>query len=712
MARAKGPVFRVTGLLASQLDDELTASLRAAIDDSLTEEERPKKVPSIAIVPSCYRYDEKIALVEFHGGVPEFLSGLNDNPFGDWQVEMGDTDISFDQHFFGFTQLYTPKADSPVTADVIAITGLDGHAYGSWRGKGNLGRMWLRDFLSKDLPFCRTMTYGYNSKLLSHGIDTIMDYGRGLLEELKKVRNTEELRKRPLFFVAHSFGGIILAHCLVKAVQATNVDHPTIASLYKATYGMLLFGIPHKGLVIDDIGKMLAREEESPRSALLKQIRVKSDLLAVQLADFKNLIRDRKIVSFYETGQTRRLEFVGYSLKNNAVHSESKRWKRTGDFVTVVETDSALLQLPDFIEEKIPVDADHSTIVKFDFRNHPGYTSAREKLTQFEREAPQVVAARFSMGQLQHKPKSHSIVSSQSEAISVMTIRPDLGPATSVTFMRDGKCVAGSLGNGNIGFWNTQNGTCSRMLIGDGELLERLVSSPDRKLLAWSSYNGTINIWDTVNKSRLISLDHQSTTKLSFSPDNKYILSASKDGRARIWNLETKELFASIHEHPGTVHTVAYSMDGTRVITASLDEIVSVWDVSTMSLVCRIHADDCYINAIAITPDSKHLVTAGYGTPATARLWNMSNGRCVRTFFGHQKDIISVAFSHNGKYLLTGSADLDAKVWDIQTGVCVRNLRGHKHTVNSVAFSLDDNYIATASWDGIFKIWDVSDLMI
>lgn len=76
---------------------------------------------------------------------------------------------------------------------IIAIAGLDGHAYGSWRGKGSLRRMWLRDFLSRDMPSCRTMIYGYNSKLASHGVDTIMDYGRGLLEEVKKVRNTEEV---------------------------------------------------------------------------------------------------------------------------------------------------------------------------------------------------------------------------------------------------------------------------------------------------------------------------------------------------------------------------------------------------------------------------------------------------------------------------------------------------------------------------------------
>lgn len=53
--------------------------------------------------------------------------------------------------------------------------------------------MWLRDFLSKDLPQCRTMIYGYNSKLSSHGVDTILDYGRELMEEIKKIRNMKEV---------------------------------------------------------------------------------------------------------------------------------------------------------------------------------------------------------------------------------------------------------------------------------------------------------------------------------------------------------------------------------------------------------------------------------------------------------------------------------------------------------------------------------------
>ncbi|KAL6832120.1 hypothetical protein V8C40DRAFT_163757 [Trichoderma camerunense] len=384
VTRQKNLVFRVTGLPASQTNDALVDFIRKNL---LKGEEQSQSKVTASIVPSCSNNkQETVALVEFGGRVPDFLSALDANPLEDWQVEMGDVDINFDQHFFGFTQLYTPKADKPVTADIIAITGLDGHAYGSWRAKGNLGRMWLRHFLSKDLPYCRTMTYGYNSKLSTRGIDTIMDYSRGLMEALKKIRNTEELRQRPLFFIAHSFGGIILAHCLVKAVQTNEDDHPTIATLHKATYGMLLFGIPHKGLVVNDIEKMLAGRDNHPRSALLQQIRVKSDLLENQLTDFKNLIRDRKVVSFYETRQTRQLQF----------DSVSQRWERTGDFITKVDNDSALLQLPDFMEDKIPLDSDHSMMVKFGNRNDTGYTSALDKLQQFEQEASNVVKARFS----------------------------------------------------------------------------------------------------------------------------------------------------------------------------------------------------------------------------------------------------------------------------------------------------------------------------
>jgi hypothetical protein len=78
----------------------------------------------------------------------------------------------------------------------------------------------------------------------------------------------------------------------------------------------MFFATPHKGLVVNDIQRMLtggdnqSGRKRHPREDLLRQISTKSDMLAQQLVDFKNLIRDRKVVSFYERYQTKQLKLV------------------------------------------------------------------------------------------------------------------------------------------------------------------------------------------------------------------------------------------------------------------------------------------------------------------------------------------------------------------------------------------------------------------
>ncbi|KAF8538014.1 hypothetical protein BDD12DRAFT_886375 [Trichophaea hybrida] len=84
--------------------------------------------------------------------------------------------LAIDKNMYGLTQLYTTTPGERVVADIFAITGIAGHAYGSWRAAGDFLQMWLRDFLAEDFPNCRTMTYGYNSKLESMGIHQIIDY--------------------------------------------------------------------------------------------------------------------------------------------------------------------------------------------------------------------------------------------------------------------------------------------------------------------------------------------------------------------------------------------------------------------------------------------------------------------------------------------------------------------------------------------------------
>jgi hypothetical protein len=77
--------------------------------------------------------------------------------------------------------------------DVIAVHGLNGHGFKTFTHPND--RMWLRDFLPNDLPGARIYTYSYDSALFfSKNTETIRDYGRRLLENIRLIRSTKEVR--------------------------------------------------------------------------------------------------------------------------------------------------------------------------------------------------------------------------------------------------------------------------------------------------------------------------------------------------------------------------------------------------------------------------------------------------------------------------------------------------------------------------------------
>ena len=71
--------------------------------------------------------------------------------------------------------------------------------------------MWLRDFLPKKLPDARIFTFGYDAVVaFSKSSGEVDDFARILLQRVKSVRSPAEAHSRPLYFICHSLGGIVV----------------------------------------------------------------------------------------------------------------------------------------------------------------------------------------------------------------------------------------------------------------------------------------------------------------------------------------------------------------------------------------------------------------------------------------------------------------------------------------------------------------------
>jgi dipeptidyl aminopeptidase/acylaminoacyl peptidase len=109
------------------------------------------------------------------------------------------------------------------------------------------------------------------------------------------------------------------------------------------------------------------------------------------------------------------------------------------------------------------------------------------------------------------------------------------------------------------------------------------------------------------------------------------------------------------------------------------------------------------VNSVAFSPDGKTIVT-GSGDN-TVKLWNLE-GKEIQTLKGHSSSVNSVAFSPDGKTIATGSFDSTVKLWNLE-GKEIQTLKGHSSSVNSVAFSPDGKTIATGSDDSTVKLWNL-----
>ncbi|PMB67555.1 Ankyrin repeat domain-containing protein 50 [Beauveria bassiana] len=275
--------------------------------------------------------------------------------------------------FQGVTPLFEDKNGADI--DVIAVPGLGSHALGSWKSPNN-DDVWLRDFLPKDVPNIRVLLYGYDTSLQdSRSNQSMEDLGQGFLEKIIAFRAND--------------GALI---------RACKHRHNQDSDLSKASFGMLFFGVPNLGLRNEEL-KTIVRGQ--PNDALIYDLVVNSDSepstsLKRQAREFSEDCKCYRVVTFFERNHSPLLKEQDGELVKSGSYS-----------LLVTEKSASSIGLVAVAEEdKVPLNTDHSGLVKYESRTQDNYTIVRERLGRLVDEARPEVARRFV---------EHSLYGPQSE---------------------------------------------------------------------------------------------------------------------------------------------------------------------------------------------------------------------------------------------------------------------------------------------------------
>ncbi|TLD25152.1 hypothetical protein PspLS_05891 [Pyricularia sp. CBS 133598] len=228
--------------------------------------------------------------------------------------------------------------DTCLEADIVAVHGLNGDARKTWTDPES-GSFWLEDFLPERAKTARIMTFGYDSKVAFS-------------------KSKGGASRRPLIFVAHSLGGIVVKKALIMAYM----EHVNYGDIVDSTIGIVFMGTPHRGSDLASWGLILTSLINSAslgtgiNKELLKTLKVDSEMLAGISSQFVHRATPLKIRTFTEQQVQRPLNTL------------------------VVPPSSAIIGLPN--EIVLPLNANHRSMCRFGSSDSENYRIVEETLME------------------------------------------------------------------------------------------------------------------------------------------------------------------------------------------------------------------------------------------------------------------------------------------------------------------------------------------
>ena len=237
--------------------------------------------------------------------------------------------------------------------------------------------------------------------------------------------------------------------------------------------------------------------------------------------------------------------------------------------------------------------------------------------------------------------------------------------------------------------------------------------SPDGSVLAVGGYQ-QVRLIDAGSGKQLAELSgHADAVRsIAFSPDGKKLAAAGgepqRGGEIRIWDIESHQLINTLKGHKDCIYSVAWSPDGKLIASGSYDKMVKLWDAATGKEVRNLQDHIDAVFAVAFSPDGKHLASASQDR--TVKIWEIATGKRLFTLSDASDGLTSLAYSPAGDKLAAAGYDKTIYIWQlgVEDGHLLHSLIADEDSVISLAWSRDGKTLVTASSDGSIRFRDTN----